>query len=153
MTNVCDQIRHVTDIWNPEYIIRRLEEAGKTLLAMHGGERDLGMQMMRWEIVRDPRKDYPGSTRMRAAIPDADQITAMDEAFGWVHVIPLDMMAKRRVVWCRAMVDPISDAYRFSWRRIGEMMSMDHKRVQRMHAEAIDIIFKKGASQTPHKSL
>jgi hypothetical protein len=64
----------------------------------------------------------------------------MDEALGWIPLIPRETYVLRRVVGCRALVSPATERHLFPWRRIGVLLGADHKAVQRWHAQGIDII-------------
>ena len=102
-------------------IIARLEEAGATLLAL--------IEAYGWDSVR-----------IRPAIPAADKIDRMDEAMGWLTLIPRNRYVLRRIVGARSLVHPISDRHLFSWRRLAAALGANHKAVQRWHANGIDII-------------
>jgi hypothetical protein len=67
-------------------------------------------------------------------------ITRMDEAFGWITLIPLDRSVIRRIVGARALVNPMTDRYLYTWRRLGAMLGADHKAVQRWHAQGMEMI-------------
>ena len=64
----------------------------------------------------------------------------MDEAMGWIGVIPLDRYVLRRIVGARSLVHPVTDRHLFPWRRLGVALGADHKAVQRWHGQAIDMI-------------
>jgi hypothetical protein len=137
--------------WTVEYIIQRLEAAGKTELAMPAKGFSTGLAQQQWHIVRNWRTDYAGSEIPRAAIPSAGDISAMNEAYGWVLYIPDNLAAVRRVIYARSLVHPLNDRHLMSWRKIAEMMHTDHKAVQRMFIQGVKIIFER-ASQTPQKA-
>ena len=124
-----------------DYVIRRLEEAGATLLALPGTGWTTKLRTSSIEIVRTALESYGWSeTRIRPAIPSAEKISRMDEAMGWIGVIPLDRYVLRRIVGARSLVHPITDRHLFPWRRLAAALGADHKAVQRWHAQAIDMI-------------
>ena len=124
-----------------DYVIRRLEEAGQTLLALpHTGPSTRLVQSgMEW--VRDASESYGRDrARLRPAVPSAAQITAMDQALGWIPLIPIDKYVLRRVVGARCLVNPMTGRHLFAWRRLGVAIGADHKAVQRWHAQGIALI-------------
>jgi hypothetical protein len=64
----------------------------------------------------------------------------MDEAMGWIGLIPDDRYVLRRIVGARSLVSPMTDRHIFPWRRLGAAIGADHKAVQRWHAEGIGLI-------------
>ena len=66
----------------------------------------------------------------------------MDEAMGWITMIPLDRYVLRRIVGARSLVHPVTDRHLFPWRRLAAALGADHKAVQRWHAEGIGLIVK-----------
>jgi len=123
------------------YVIFRLEEAGSTLLALPGTGWTTKLRTSSIEIVRTALESYGWSaTRIRPAIPSAEKISRMDEAMGWISIIPLDRYVLRRIVGARSLVHPVTERHLFPWRRLGAALGADHKAVQRWHAQAIDII-------------
>jgi hypothetical protein len=124
-----------------KYVIRRLEEAGATLLALPGTGWSTRMRTSSLEIVRTAIEAYGwAGQKVRPPIPSAEKITSMDEAMGWITLIPLDRYVLRRIVGARSLVHPVSDRHLFPWRRLGAALGADHKAVQRWHAEGIDLI-------------
>jgi hypothetical protein len=123
------------------FVIRRLEEAGATLLALPGTGWTTRLRTSAIEIVRTALDSYGWSdARIRPAVPSSAQITRMDEAMGWIGIIPLDRYVLRRIVGARSLVHPITDRHLFPWRRLAAALGADHKAVQRWHAQAIDMI-------------
>ena len=124
-----------------EFLIYRLEEAGATLLALPGSGWTTKLRSSSIEIVRSALESYgwtPG--KLRPAIPSADRISRMDEALGWITLIPLDRYVLRRIVGARSLVHPITERHLFPWRRLAAALGADHKAVQRWHAEGIELI-------------
>jgi len=124
-----------------EAAIFRLEEAGRTLLALPGTGYSTKMRTGSLDIVRSALENYGwGEKRICPAVPSAAQITRMDEALAWIPMIPQERYVLRRVVGARALVHPLTDRYLFSWRRLGGVLGADHKAVQRWHMLGIDMI-------------
>ncbi len=124
-----------------DFVIARLEEAGATLLALPGTGWTTKLRMSSIEIVRTALENYGWTEeRIRPPVPSAEKITRMDEAMGWIGVIPLDRFVLRRIVGARSLVHPVTDKRLFPWRRLAAALGADHKAVQRWHAQGIDMI-------------
>ncbi|HBK07841.1 MAG TPA: hypothetical protein DDZ81_18640 [Acetobacteraceae bacterium] len=124
-----------------DYVVYRLEEAGATLMALPGTGWSTRLRTSSLEIVRTALEAYGwGEARIRPPVPSADKITRMDEAMGWIPLIPLDRYILRRVVGARSLVHPITDRHLFPWRRLGKALGADHKAIQRWHTQGIGII-------------
>lgn len=124
-----------------KYVIYRLEEAGSTLLALPGTGWTTRLRTSSIEIVRTALESYGWSeTRIRPAVPSAEKISRMDEAMGWIGIIPLDRYVLRRIVGARSLVHPVTERHLFPWRRLAAALGADHKAVQRWHSQAIDLI-------------
>ena len=122
-------------------VTARLEEAGATLLALPGTGWTTKLRTSSLEIVRAAIENYGWTeTRVRPAIPSAARISRMDEAMGWITLIPLDRYVLRRIVGARSLVSPTTDRHLFPWRRLAATLGADHKAVQRWHRQGIDII-------------
>ncbi len=124
-------------------VTARLEEAGRTLLALpeHGPSPRLRTSV--WSALAclaEPASPAAAPARLRAALPDAGRITRMDEAFGWIALIPRDRIVLRRIVGLRALVHPLTDRHLYPWRRLGTALGADHKAVQRWHGQGIALI-------------
>lgn len=123
------------------YVIQRLEEAGATLLALPGTGWSTRLRSSSIEIVRTAIEAYGWHPeRVRPAMPTAEKITRMDEAFAWLTLIPTDRYVLRRVVGARSLVHPVTTRHLYPWRRIGSALGADHKAIQRWHALAIELI-------------
>jgi len=124
-----------------DFVVYRLEEAGATLLALPGTGWTTRLRTSSLEIVRTALESYGWTeTRIQPPVPSSEKITRMDEAMGWLPLIPADRYVIRRVVGARSLVHPITDRYLFPWRRLGVALGADHKAVQRWHAQGIDTI-------------
>ena len=124
-----------------EFVISRLEEAGRTLLALPGTGWSTKLRSTQLEVVRSALESYGWTKRpIRPAVPSARRISRMDEALTWIPLIAQDRYVLRRIVGARALVHPISDRHVFSWRRLAAVVGADHKAVQRWHAQGIALI-------------
>jgi hypothetical protein len=124
-----------------DYVIYRLEEAGATLLALPGTGWTTRLRSSSLDIVRTALEAYGWeAARIRPAVPPAEKIDRMDEAMGWIPMIPDNRYVLRRVVGARSLVHPVSDRHLYSWRRLGVVLGADHKAVQRWHAQGIAMI-------------
>ncbi len=124
-----------------DFVVYRLEEAGATLLALPGTGWSTRLRTSSLEIVRTALEAYGWTeARIRPAVPSAEKITRMDEALGWIPLIPLDRYVLRRVVGARSLVNPLTDRHLYPWRRLGSALGADHKAVQRWHAQGIGMI-------------
>jgi hypothetical protein len=99
---------------------------------------------------------YSG-VRLRPAIPSPAAITRMDEAFAWIGLIPADKAATgaaelvslhggvqlRRLVWARALVDPMSGLYLFTWAKLAEIVKADRRVLPGWHSDALGVIVAK----------
>ena len=124
-----------------DYVIYRLEEAGMTLLALPGTGWTTRMRQSSVEIVRTALETQGWDTgRVRPAVPSAAKIDRMEEAMGWLALIPRERYVLRKIVGARSLVHPVTDRHVFPWRRLGKAMGSDHKAVQRWHAQGVAII-------------
>jgi hypothetical protein len=122
-------------------LIQRLEEAGQTLLALPNTGYSTRLRTTALDILRDTVEAAPDDRpRLRTAHPDNARITRMDEALGWITLIPRDRHVLRRIVGARTLVSPITDRHLYSWRRLAILIGADHKAVQRWHAQGIALI-------------
>lgn len=123
------------------YVVGRLEEAGASLLALPGTGWPTKLRSSSLEIVRTAIESYGWSEKqVRPPIPSAARISRMDEALGWISLIPLDRYVLRRIVGARSLVSPTTDRHLFPWRRLAAAIGADHKAVQRWHAQGIDLM-------------
>jgi len=122
-------------------IVSRLEDAGRTLLALPSSGWNPGLRQSSLDIVRTALEGYGWvEPRVRPPVPSASRIDRMDEAWTWIALIPDDRYVLRRIVGARALVSPTTDRHVFTWRRLGSVLGADHKAVQRWHAAGIAII-------------
>jgi hypothetical protein len=122
-------------------VVARLEEAGRTLLALPPSGPSPALRTSVWEVVREAAEAYGWqAARLRPPVPDAARISRMDEALGWIRLIPPERYVLRRIVGARALIHPLTERHLYPWRRLGAALGADHKAVQRWHAQAIDLI-------------
>ena len=122
-------------------VIMRLEDAGATMMRMPKAGWSTGARTFWPAVVRDPSEAYGWTGEpVRISRPAAADITAMDEAFGWLAHIPHDRFVLRRVVASRCLVHPITGRHLFAWRAIARMIGSHHMAVQRWHAQGIACI-------------
>jgi hypothetical protein len=129
--------------YDAQLVLARLEEAGRALLTLPPSGYSTGLRMNVTTLVRymiEAGGSEPEQRRIRPSAPSAAEITRMDEAFGWISLIPRDRSVLRRIVGARALISPLTDRHLYPWRRLGTMLGADHKAVQRWHAQGVDII-------------
>lgn len=123
------------------YVIRRLEEAGATLMALPGGNGSASLPSGMPDVVRSACEAYGWSdTPVRLPRPSAKRISEMEEALTWPGLIPAEQLLERRIVGARMLVHPVTGRHRHSWRRLGSLLGLEHKLVQRRHADGIATI-------------
>lgn len=124
-----------------EFVIYRLEEAGTALLSLPNTGFTTAMRQSNLDLVRAAVEGYGWTERqIRPPLPTAEQITRMDEALGWMSLIPGDRYVLRRIVGARSLVSPITERYLYSWRRLAALLGADHKAVQRWHLQGVELI-------------
>jgi hypothetical protein len=132
-----------SECYDAQLVLARLEEAGRTLLALPSTGYSTGMRLNVATLVRhmiEAEGGEPVLSRVHPPVPSAAGITRMDEALGWISLIPRDRSVLRRIVGARALVSPLTDRHLYSWRRLGTMLGADHKAIQRWHAQGLDTI-------------
>jgi len=123
------------------FIVYRLEEAGATLLALPATGYSTRLKVSHLDVVHEAQAAYGAeSGKIRPPVPSASRITRMDEALGWIALIPKDRTVLRRIVGARSLVSPVTERHLFSWRRLGGVLGADHKAVQRWHGQGVDMI-------------
>jgi hypothetical protein len=135
--NVTKRIPGVT----AQDIVARFEAAGATLLALPGRGYSTQIRTMRFDVVHRALDAYGWQgAAVRPPMPGAAAISQMDEAFGWLTLIPETKYVLRRILGARALVHPVTLRHLFPWRRIGTMLGADHKSVQRWHGQAVELL-------------
>ncbi len=129
------------DAIDAQAVVARLEEAGRTLLALPHSGPSPRLRTSAWDVLQSAVEGYGWEGRpVRPAVPGAARITRMDEAFGWIALIPRDRYVLRRIVGARALVHPLTERHLYPWRRLGAALGADHKAVQRWHAQGVALI-------------
>jgi hypothetical protein len=125
-----------------ETVVYRLEEAGRTLIALPGkGCLPAGYGSGWPDVVHAAVTAYGYmEAENRVPVPSPQVITRMDEAFRWVGMIPPTKRSHRRIVLMRAMVNPRTERHCWSWRRIGRAFGWDRRAIQSWHAQGVDMI-------------
>ena len=124
-----------------EYVTYRLEEAGTALLCLPSTGFTTALRLSNLEIVRSAIDGYGWTERkVRPPVPSAERITRMDEALGWMALIPQDRYVLRRIVGARSLVSPVTERHLYSWRRLAGLLGADHKAIQRWHGQGIALI-------------
>jgi hypothetical protein len=133
-----------TKLWreiDAGFIVYRLEEAGATLLALPASGYSTRLKVSYLDVVHEAQAAYGWEQgKIRPPVPSASRITRMDEAMGWIALIPRDRTVLRRIVGARSLVSPVTERHLFSWRRLGGVLGADHKAVQRWHGQGIAMI-------------
>lgn len=140
-----------SEIWAPEDVRLRLEEAGRTLMSL---------PVPKGAFPRDARSNWPdvvrgyedafaaligasdaqkgdfaeGYNRVRLA-PSAAAVGRMDEALDWLWRI--DDVRKRRLCLCRALIHPVSGRHIVSYRKLGRMFGLHHETMRAWHDRAL----------------
>lgn len=136
--------------FSEEDIVSRLEQAGGTLLSMPSRGYTTHLRQMRFEIVHTALEAYGWEApTLRAPPPGAAAISAMDEAFSWLGLIPERSFLLRRILGARALVHPLTGRYLFPWRRLASAVGADHKSVQRWHGSGITLLQKRLSGAEP----
>lgn len=119
----------------------RFEEAGQTLLALPSRGHSPRLRMARYDIVHEAVEAYGWQpSGIRPPHPSGAAIDRMDEAFGWLRLIPDERFVLRRIVAARALIHPITGRHLFPWRRLGTALRADHKSIQRWHKDGLRLI-------------
>jgi len=122
-------------------VVARLEAAGATLLAMPARGYSTHLRQMKFDIVHTALEAYGWEGAMvRPPNPSAEQISRMDEAFGWLGLIPEGRYVLRRILGARALVHPLTERHLYPWRRLATTLGTDHKSVQRWHGQGVDLL-------------
>lgn len=119
----------------------RLEEAGETLLLLPQRGYTTRLRTSTWNVLDEATEAYATQpARLHLPVPSAAKITRMDEALGWLPLIPDDKYVLRRLVASRMLVSPLTGRHLFPWRRLATLLGADHKAIQRWHGQGIDLL-------------
>lgn len=127
--------------WTREQVIARLEDAGRTIIAMPAsGVWPAGMRSTMPEVLQNIWDSYGTEpAALRPGTPSARAITKMQETWDWLAMV--DDVLPRRVVAMRMLVHPITDRYRHSWRDVGERLGISDKTAKATWERGIDKIW------------
>lgn len=137
----CAQLTHGCRI-DAAVIIRRLEQAGATLLALRGRSPfPAPFRSCMPDPIQDVMEAY-GYTEAESlpALPSAREISRMDVSYAWLGHIPAQRRVIRRIVAARSLVDPLSGRHVVSWRRLGILLRASHVSVEVWHGQGIATI-------------
>ena len=93
--------------WTAEMVLDRLDRAGATLIALPHTGYSTRLSQSSLPIVRD-FADLVGAMpdRRRMMVPTPRMVSEMEEALGWVQLIPADKAVLRRIVGSRSLCRP-----------------------------------------------
>lgn len=140
-----------------DYVIRRLDDAGETLMALPGrgcfptGYRSSMPDYLQLPGDREASRLNPlysaDQTRLRWPRPNGAAITRMDEVYmHWIPLLPAgtDLELKtRRLVLLRSLVWPMSereDPHRWTWRQLADEFHIEHHTAKSRFERAIDLL-------------
>lgn len=138
-------------------LIDRLEQAGKTLIAWRTRGLFPASHRSAWPEHRQELVDIYGAIigsenpeeaareiadqRLKARVqPTAAQLQDMDRCLDMVMLV--DAGVRRRIVFARMLVDPITDRHIASWRKLGRVTGLHKDTVQRYHNDGIEQILR-----------
>ena len=125
--------------FTPQYIVRRIEHAGATLYCMRIKNPRPLLAQGRIDVIRNYMKDMPQSApALRLPTPSALDVTLMDEALGWIRLVPNS--TSRRLISLRSQFHPITERVRYSWRSCAKAIGIDHKTAESWHRKAIGFL-------------
>ncbi|MBF0892188.1 hypothetical protein HKD28_12330 [Gluconobacter sp. LMG 1744] len=127
----------------PEQVAEWLTDAAFTLAAMPSNGCWPGGMRSYWpDIVADRDDlDWPMESDIRPPMPTSDEVSRMDLALSWVPMVT--DRGQKAVVNMRLIVHPISGQYRWTWRKIGGKLGINHETAKDWHAEACAEVGKK----------
>lgn len=122
-------------------MLDRLDRAGATLLALPHTGYSTRLSQSKLPIVRD-FADLVGAEpdRSRVMVPTPRMVTEMEEALGWVQLIPADKAVLRRIVGARSLCRPATMRPLYAWRTLAAMVGASHEAVRMWHAQGVDLI-------------
>jgi hypothetical protein len=120
------------------YVVERLEEAGRTLMALPSNAPRLGQRVQTYGYNAPVLKGELPDARKRLPRPDAAAISRMDEAYGWLAWI--GNASVRRVVSMRSLIGPETGKAVHSWAKVGRAVGASYRAVQGWHAKGLETI-------------
>lgn len=135
-------------LYDAELVIYRLEEAGQTLLALPGSGVLPAALKASWPDFPKAWEAYGGeaatdelaTSTNRPTRPDAVKISRMDEAYGWIALLPAERVRVRKTVLMRSLVSPRTERHLWSFRRLGAFFGHNHETVRNWHAIGVDML-------------
>lgn len=129
-----------------EYVVHRLEEAGKTFLAkpeaaLRRGPNGSTKDILTTALEGDSWCQYRDNTSLpMTTTSSSSSIARMDEAMAWLTLIPRERHVLRRIVAARCLVSPVTGRNLWSWRRLGRVLGANHEAVKHWHDQGVDMI-------------
>lgn len=141
------------DAITPEWVERRLLEAGRTLWKMRGRVGPVGYRSNMPDVVQDFWEVYgQHEVVARQPIPSPAEIGRMDEAFGWLSLVKDPR--HRRVVSLALFNHPDTHRKVFSDRKIAKLLKTSNHTVKSWNSSGLSAISmalaKKAASHASH---
>ncbi len=123
-------------------MIDRLDRAGATLLALPHTGHSTRMSQSSLPVVHDleDRRGWIFGAEDLVLTPTPRAISEMEQALGWIGLIPAERAVLRRIVGARCLCRPTTMRPLYGWRRIAEMVGASHEAVRQWHAQAIELI-------------
>lgn len=141
----------ISDIWTPEEARLRLEEAGRTLMALPVPKGGLpkGMRSNWPDVIRGyedalsalvgasdvTKQEYADQQNRVRVTPSAAEVGRMEEALEWLWRI--DDVRKRRLCLCRALMHPVSGRHIVSFRKLARIFGLHHDTMRAWHDRAL----------------
>ena len=125
-----------------EQVAVYLEDAGKCLMSMpmSGHTTRARISKLPFVVPGGLEAFSVGDGRLRLPQPRPETIDRMDEVLAWISLIPQDKVILRRIVGARALLSPVTGRNIYSWRRLGDLLDVDHKTIQRWRKDGLAII-------------
>jgi len=138
-------------LWVPDTVKRRLEAAGRTLMALPLPKGALpGRLRSGWPATAqraedafaamigasdEMRRDFSDDRHRLRLPPSARAVADMDESLQWLWY--LSDPRKRRLCLSRSLRHPVSDRHIVSYRRLGKLFGLHHDTVRLWHDRAL----------------
>jgi cation transport regulator ChaB len=139
------------DVWSPEDVRDRLDDAGRTLVAlpMPKGERPQGVRSHWPETARQVedaffalvgaddqiKQDFSREHNAVRVAPNARAVARMEEVLIWLWYLKDER--KRRLCLARALIHPVSDRRVVSYRKLGRIFGLHHDTMRAWHDRAL----------------
>lgn len=133
----------IPDDVDAAFVTAVLEDAGRTLIALPMPKNGMPAELRAgWpDVVHDFAEAYGWLTSAednRPARPSVKAIRRMDMAYDWLWLV--SDVRKRRIVFARSLVHPISDKHRFSYYRLARMSGMHPETIRQWHKAGVEEI-------------